>query len=110
MGQVASEIARQASVRPHVVGRAELIARDDVPRFLDACERAKGVVVGIEGFRIMGDRIEPDMSSIADFSELTDSARSIVEARRFVESSNPDLAFDFTIHSTRDASHALDHR
>lgn len=97
MGQVATELARRASVPLMTVGRAELITRDDAGRFLEACQKEGALIVGIEGFRIIGDRVEPDISSIADFSGLDDPVRSVTEARRFIESSKPDLAFDFSV-------------
>ena len=93
MGQVASEIAREAGIRMHRVGRSELLGRDGLESFLEACKRAEGLIVGIEGFgfRLIGDRIEPDMEWIADFSELSDPAESVSEAREFLEAAPNDL-------------------
>lgn len=97
MGQVASEIAREARIRMHRIGRSELLGRDGLESFLEACKRVEGLIVGIEGFRLIGDRIEPDMEWIADFSQLSDPAESVSEAREFLEEAPNDLYFDFDI-------------
>lgn len=97
MGQVATEIARAAAVPLHAVGRSEFVGTDDVDAFLEACERDEGLILGIEGFRLVRDRIEPDMEWIADFSELSDPAESISEAREFLDAAPRDRYFDFDI-------------
>ena len=97
MGQIASEIAREAAVRILRVGRSELIGREQLDSFLEACKRAEGLIVGIESFRLVGDWIEPDMEWIADFSDLSAPAESVSEARKFLGAAPAHLYFDFDI-------------
>ncbi len=65
MGQVATKIAREAAIRTHITGRSELIGPEDLMSFLEARERADGLIVGIEGFRFVGSGVEPEMRWIA---------------------------------------------
>jgi hypothetical protein len=97
VGEVATAIAREANVPVHHVGRSALIARDDAEAFLRACAEARGVVLGIEGFHVVGERLEPDMGWIADFSDLDDVDESLTESRSFLAGAPSDLFFDFFV-------------
>ena len=97
MGQVATAIARKADVPVHQVGRSSLIAWADAEAFLQACGDARGLILGIEGFHVLDDRLEPDMGWIADFSSLDDVDASIVESRSFIRDAPRELFFDFLV-------------
>lgn len=91
-------LARRAGLRLRKVGGLQLIAFPDVQDFLDACMAAEVLVLGVEGFSFEDGEVRPDMSAIADFSELTSSNQSVVEARIFADSvGRPGLLFDFTV-------------
>jgi len=95
---LAAALARQAGVDLRKVGALRLIAFADAQPFLDACLVDAVRVIGVEGFFLKGDRAEPDMRAIADFSGLTDSAESISEARTFINAAGrPGMLFDFTL-------------
>jgi hypothetical protein len=101
MGLVAY-LAELADVAVERVGALELVASKDVDAFLQAVKRRRAVVIGIEGFRIRGNQVIPDMNAIADFSdELLDSetsAATIEMASRFLhEVAAPDVYFDFVL-------------
>ncbi len=97
MGLTAN-LARRAGLRLKKVGGLQLVAFPDVQDFLDACMAAEVLVLGIEGFSSEDGEVRPDMSAIADFSELTSSSHSVVEARMFVDSvGRPGMLFDFIL-------------
>lgn len=55
-------------------------------------------MLGIEGFKLLDRGVQPDMSAIADPSELDDPAESVAEAKIFLEAlSDTDLAFDLVL-------------
>jgi hypothetical protein len=97
---LADEIARTRGLPVKVVGGLSLIAADDAEVFLVECQRQRVRVLGVEGVRLQRGATVPDMSTIADFSELGSepAARSVRQARRFVrELRSPGLLFDFTL-------------
>ena len=56
------------------------------------------LVLGIEGFYVDGDKIYPAMEAIADFSQLTNSEETILEARAFLTAvGHPGLLLDVTV-------------
>ncbi|MCP4674702.1 MAG: hypothetical protein GY854_04140 [Deltaproteobacteria bacterium] len=101
-------LARHSGLQLRKVGSLQLVAFPDVQYFLDACMAAGILVIGIEGFSTEDGEVRPDMSAIADFSELTRSSQSIVEARMFVDSvGRPEMLFDFTLSKGEDYGVAL---
>jgi len=103
-----AELCQQAGISVKRIGGLELIAASDAEGFIRAA-RARGVVIlGIEGFRIQGSGVSPDMDAIADFSTLADdnegAAKSLQAADRFLSgASRQDLYFDFTVKEGRAA-------
>lgn len=92
------EVERSANIKATVRGGLRLISFHDIPAFLEAVSEAGFVIIGIEGFILVEHAIRPDMNAIADFSELTDSARSVEEAQRFFdEISHSKKHFDFVL-------------
>lgn len=97
MGPVAA-LARSAGIAITTAAGLDLIDLAEAPRFLDACLREGWVILGVEGFRIEGDRLSPEMTAIADFSGLCSSRESVGEARRFVERMHDSgLKLDFVL-------------
>ena len=101
MGLIA-RLAAAVGITVKKVGSLELIALKDVDVFLSAAGTHNVAVIGIEGFRMKGDRAVPDMDAIADFSGLPRDnemvAATIEDAKRFiVEVSRPDMYFDFAL-------------
>lgn len=76
---------------------------DDGRKLLDYCDKHGAAVLGIEGFKVVGDKRTPDLDCIADFSALTISGRgfpalSRAAARDFLDSiSNVDTLMEFTL-------------
>lgn len=67
-------------------------------RLLDECATAGVRVLGLEGFRLADGETRPDMSAIADLSDVEDPAASVEEARAVVsEIEGPDLMLEFTL-------------
>src|SRR5689334_22585026 len=52
-------------------GGSNLIKSDDTSALLRAALSHKVVVIGIEGFHIVDDKLIPDMNAIADFSAFS---------------------------------------
>lgn len=91
-------LGRQAGIGIREVGGLELVAFADARSFLDACVAAGVLVLGIEGFYLDSGQVRPDIDAIADFSQMTDSEGSVVEARSFIEAvGRPEMLFDFTL-------------
>ena len=65
-------------------------------QFLKECHRVRLAVVGIEGFKRLGDNVRPHMELVADFSSLFEATqdwsatleRSHTEARAFLAANN----------------------
>ncbi|MFU7394077.1 hypothetical protein ACM74P_28390 [Pseudomonas aeruginosa] len=73
-------------------------------KLMDYCDRHDAAVLGIEGFRIVGDKRIPDLGYIADFSALAVTtgdkfpALSRVSARDFLDSiSDVDIFLEFVL-------------
>jgi hypothetical protein len=80
------------------LGGRLLVRVEDAVAFLDEAGREGVTVVGAEGFRIDGEAIKPDMDAILDLSGIDDPARSVTEAKSFVEAvSEPGLLFEFVL-------------
>ena len=63
-----SRIAQSVDVDVVVIGSMELVSHRQIARFLDGCD-AHGVhILGMEGFRVDGVMVRPDMGAILDFS------------------------------------------
>ncbi|WP_042556007.1 MULTISPECIES: hypothetical protein [Pseudomonas] len=76
----------------------------DGHKLLVFCDEHDVAVLGIEGFKVVGDKRVPDMDCIADFSALTITARELfpVESRKlakcFLSSiSDPDMLLEFVL-------------
>lgn len=91
-------LGRQAGIDIREVGGLQLVAFADARAFLDACVTAGVLVLGIEGFYFDNAQVRPDMDAIADFSQMTSSEESVLEARSFIEAvGRPEMLFNFTL-------------
>ena len=91
-------LARRAGIGIREVGGLELVAFADTRFFLDACVAAGVLVLGIDGFYFDNGHVSPDMGAIADFSQMTNSEASVLEARSFIEvAGQPEMLFEFTL-------------
>jgi hypothetical protein len=99
---LASNLAQVAGISLVRIASLELVALDDTGRFLDTVHEYRLVVLGIEGFRVNGDQVTPDMGAIADFSRGIVGPdrveKSIQESRRFIgKVAKPGLFFEFAL-------------
>ncbi|MDP8910202.1 MAG: hypothetical protein M3N47_14050 [Chloroflexota bacterium] len=93
-----TELASSVGIPVRRAGSLELITWFDAAAFLDECSKAGVRVLGVEGFRLPGGKTLPDMSAIADLSDVADPAESVAEARKLVaEIGAPDLLLEFTL-------------
>jgi hypothetical protein len=93
------DLLAHAGVDARPDGSLRLVDDADLDAVLDAAA-ARGVrILGIEGFRRLGDDdVQPEMDAILDLSELSDPAESVREARRFHAAIDmPDLAYDLSV-------------
>lgn len=91
-------LAQQAQIDVRDVGALHLIALADTEAFLDTCEAAGVLVLGVEGFYLDTAQARPEMDAIADFSRLTGYEESIFEARCFIKAvGRPGMLFDFAL-------------
>ncbi|MCL4472455.1 MAG: hypothetical protein M1539_04395 [Actinobacteria bacterium] len=103
MGSLTEDLARHAQINVVNIGGLHLVATTDIATFLDTCQTENVLVIGIEGFRLEGERVLPDINAIADFSHLSNSIESIVEARRFFDAvDKPGMVYDFTLSMSTD--------
>ena len=103
MGSVTLHVARQLDIPVHISGALSLVAANDVPRFLDGCKLVRARVLGIEGFRLHGGGVRPDMDAIADLSRVVEPGASVEEARVFTSQfAGSDLLFEFTLEAHAD--------
>ena len=61
------DLGYQAGIHLEKIGGIEFVDFDDTQTFLDAAREAGFLVLGIEGFRLEGGHLRPDMNAIADF-------------------------------------------
>lgn len=85
-------------------GDTPLFNLDDGRKLLAFCDGHDAAVLGIEGFKIVGDKRIPDLDCIADFSALAVStgkefpAASRKSARYFLDTiSDPDVFLEFVL-------------
>jgi hypothetical protein len=104
MGLIA-EIAISVGIGVHVSGQAELVGSADLAKFLQGVRTRRLRVLGLEGFRIVGSSLVPNMDAIADFSSIAQSASSedtVDEALRFLsEVKGSDLLYEVTLTEDR---------
>ena len=91
-----SRIAQTVGVDVVLTGSMELISHRHVARFLDGCDARDVLILGIEGFRVEGHTVEPDMGAILDCSNVSRPDESRAAARLFIESmAAAELAYEF---------------
>jgi len=97
MGSVEA-VAAGAGVSLERLGSTRLVRVEDAVAFLDEAGREGVTIIGAEGFRIDGEAITPDMDAILDLSGIDDPARSVTEAKSFVEAvAGLGLLFEFVL-------------
>lgn len=72
-------------------GSTPLFKLNNGRELLDYCDKHDAAILGIEGFKITGDKRIPDLGCIADFSALTSAGKefpalSRKAARHFLDS------------------------
>lgn len=86
-----------------VWGSTPLFNLIDGRKLLDYCDKHDAVVLGIEGFKIIGDKRIPDLDCIADFSILATTGEEFTvlsrrAARNFLDSIlNKDIFLEFVL-------------
>lgn len=86
-----------------VWGSTPLFNLIDGRKLLDYCDKHDAAVLGIEGFKIIGDKRSPDLGCIADFSKLTTTDEKFAvlsrrAARHFLDSIlNKDIFLEFVL-------------
>ena len=90
-------IAARAGVL--LIGEPPLIEWRDAAALIDVIDAAGATILGIDGFRRVGNHIAPVMAMIADFSQATSSGESVEAARRFFVTIGdaPDHLFEFVL-------------
>jgi hypothetical protein len=84
-----------------VWGNTPLFNLIDGRKLLDYCDKHDAAVLGIEGFKIIGDKRIPDLDCIADFSKFTTTSEKFAvssrrAARHFLDSIlNKDIFLEF---------------
>lgn len=75
-----------------------LLSADDALALLDTSAGARVRVLGVEGFRVLGNEVRPDMDAIADFSGVASHHQTVLEARRFLNMfAESDLKFELVL-------------
>lgn len=93
-----AELAAAVGIPVRRTGSLELVRSLDAVAFLDECSKAGVRVLGFEGFRITDGETRPDISAIADLSDVEDPTESVEEARTIVDDiAAPALLLEFTL-------------
>src|SRR5687768_9788314 len=85
-------IASRAGVDLHYAGRLWMVERQDYAAIVAECERSRTLILGVEGFRVDGEKVVAHTHLIADHSEVLqqpfDEACRLAaaSARRFLAS------------------------
>lgn len=96
-------------------GSLDLVSAADARRLLLVCEEEEVPVLGLEGFRVEGTAIVPEMAAIADYSSSfrgsPDRAReTIASARRFLDSMTDSALLFELVYAIDDETGDLGHR
>jgi hypothetical protein len=98
VGSMMDDLARRAGVTIQRTGALDLIPAAGASAFVNASSEAGVRILGIEGFKIIDGDARPDMTAIADFSDIRGEPASNAEAVAFMKSLNdPELMFEFTL-------------
>lgn len=82
---------RTAGLEPRLVAGLQLLSVEQVRRLLLTAEREGWIILGLEGFEIVGGGVKADFDQIADWSSLRKthvdqlSARSVEATLRFLD-------------------------
>jgi hypothetical protein len=91
-----SRIAQSVDVDVVLHGSMELVSHRQIARFLDGCDVHDVHILGMEGFRVDGNSVQPDMNAILDCSGVAEPDKSRAGARRFIERmAANELAYEF---------------
>lgn len=98
MGSLIDDLALRAGVHVLERGGLRLVSYADLLTLLNTCRLAGVRVLGIEGFRVAGAVVAPDMEVILDLTDVFDPPGSVTEAERFLEKvADRELMFDVTV-------------
>lgn len=70
MSELIEQLAGKLAIPLRAQGALRLIRLQDCSRIVEACKSSGLLILGIEAFRLSGDKVVPDTDLIADFSEL----------------------------------------
>jgi|SRR5262245_19293506 len=86
-------LEKQFEASGRLIGSVFVLRPSDALRFVDACERARVAILGVEGFRVFGDKIQPDQDHGFDLEGRTEGSHDYT--RRFItERLDSDLWFE----------------
>lgn len=105
MAELIEQLARQCGIPVRTHGALRLIRREDCGKVIEACKSRDLLILGIEAFKLEGDKVVPDTDLIADFSELASKQWNVacLEAVRSAEvylgevTGRTDLWLDFSL-------------
>lgn len=105
MAELIEQLAARCGFPLKTQGALRLIRREDCGKVIEECQSRNVLILGIEAFKLEGDRVVPDTDLIADFSELASKEWNIacLEAVRSAEvylgeaTGQTDLWFDFSL-------------
>ncbi len=109
MAELIEQLAGECGIPVRMQGALRLIRREDCEEVIEACKSRNLLILGIEAFKLEGDRVVPNTDLIADYSELVtkDWAAACLEASRSAEAyfdeaqSRTDLWFDFSLRAPK---------
>lgn len=83
MGQIVADLAESMGLEVVYRHGTILVPNTILGKLLDSLRMQNIRVLGLEGFRVEGQSLIPDMEAIADFSDLIDAAPEVsVDAAR----------------------------
>lgn len=72
-----------------------LLPKEDAIQFVSECEKRNIRILGVDSFRVFGDKIQPSLEDSIDFS-MTNETTEYRKAQSFIRSRSDGFLFEIT--------------
>lgn len=81
--------------RALIKGGLMLFSKNDAVQFIRECHKQKIKILGIDSFRLIGDKIQPSLENSIDFS-VTNETTNYEKAENFIDATSDEFYFEIT--------------